>query len=56
MIFLSFPPNIISKTASIDRFIKNFSLEIYYITSSADPAGDRGSRPPLENHKLYGFL
>ena len=25
--------------------------------SSADPeGGDRGSRPPLKNHKLYGFL
>ena len=23
---------------------------------SADPEGDRGSGPTLENHKLYGFL
>ena len=23
---------------------------------SADPEGGRGSGPPLENHKLYGFL
>ena len=25
--------------------------------TSADPeGGDRGSGPPLENHKIYGFL
>ena len=31
-------------------------IEAIRIPSSADPGGDRGSRPPLENHKLYGFL
>ena len=27
-----------------------------HLMSSADPEVDRGSGPPVENHKLYGFL
>ena len=32
------------------------SAMVIYVSSSADPEGGQGSGPPLEDHKLYGFL